>query len=493
MFIYILGLFFPLIAVLFESYPRFINRKVGVDIWTHLLYLKEYHKQKGIPKKIENGFLVSGRYDYPPVFIFILSKFPFHLVENYEFLFSPFFDAIHLIIIYFFVFMITGNIFIALTTQILYILTPIIVIENSSATPRSLGYTLLTIVLLLLFAYIQFSIIWCLIFACILGSFIFLSHRFTTQGFLFFAIFFTLYDNNITYLVAFLISGIIAIIISRGFYLTVLQGHMGNLKFWYNNIQYRFAHQVKGNFKEYKTKDFIFVIYNQCLKFPPFVLSITNPWTLPVFFIVLNKYPQNFLYQHLLWWSLFAYLLSLFTIWIPQLRFLGEGQRYLELSVFPTVFLSANLLFDSITTKDSFMIMFIYGILAFGAFIAIIIIQSKAIIKEKLRTITPDMLKIFNYLKSLEKKPNLLCIPHQITTNTIYHTDCPVFVNADYTNIEKISEVYPYFRLPIAEIMKKYKLDMIFLNEDYAKIEDLKLKNYKLIKRVNEFCLIILK
>lgn len=118
-------LFFPILAFLFEAYPRFLNRKFGVDVWTHLLYLQEYHKQGGVPKKIENGFLVPGIYDYPPAFIYILAKFPFRLVEQYEFLFSPFFDAIHLLIIYFLVFQITGDIRIALVTQALYTLTPI--------------------------------------------------------------------------------------------------------------------------------------------------------------------------------------------------------------------------------------------------------------------------------------------------------------------------------------------------------------------------------
>jgi hypothetical protein len=86
-----LGFIVPVFAFFFESYPRFFNRKFGVDIWTHLLYLKEYHRQKGIPKKIDKGFLVPGEYDYPPVFITILSKFPIKLVENYEFFFSPIF------------------------------------------------------------------------------------------------------------------------------------------------------------------------------------------------------------------------------------------------------------------------------------------------------------------------------------------------------------------------------------------------------------------
>ena len=86
--IILISVIVPVIAFFFESYPRFFNRKFGVDIWTHLLYLKEYHKQKGVPKVIDKGFLVPGEYDYPPVFITILSKFPIKLVEKYEFFFS---------------------------------------------------------------------------------------------------------------------------------------------------------------------------------------------------------------------------------------------------------------------------------------------------------------------------------------------------------------------------------------------------------------------
>src|SRR3972149_9032282 len=184
--IFLLSIPLALIAFILESYPRFINREYGVDIWTHLLYLKEYQKQKGIPERIENGFLVPGEYDYPPVFIWILSKFPFKLVEKYEFLFSPFFDFIHLIIIFGIVYILTSNIFLALLTQLLYILTPIIILENSSATPRSLGYTLFTILMISIIFFHQTSNIYLLIISITSGVLIFLSHRFTTQAFLFF-------------------------------------------------------------------------------------------------------------------------------------------------------------------------------------------------------------------------------------------------------------------------------------------------------------------
>lgn len=488
--IHLLSFIFPVIAFIFEAYPRFINRKFGVDVWTHLLYLKEYHRQKGIPKKIENGFLVPGVYDYPPAFIYILSKFPFNLVEKYEFLFSPFFDAVHLLVIYFFAFQITGNMWIAIFTQLLYTLTPIVVIENSSATPRSLGYTLFSLVFMSMFSYIHFGVIWYLLLAILLGAIIFLSHRFTTQGFLFFSIFFSFYFQNTIYIIVFLSSFILAIIISRGFYLRVLRGHLGNLVFWKNNIKYRFFHQIKGDSKKHINKDFVFRVYNQFLKFPPFVLTITNPWTLPLFYFAIYSYPVNNLFQYLFLWAIFAYVLALITIWVPWLRFLGEGQRYLELAAFPTSFTAAKLLINLTETSLYPSALLLYLIIAIGAVITILVIQRKAIIKDKLRTLTPELQQMFSYLKSLENKPRLLCIPHQITTNTIYNSNTPVFVNADYSSIGKISEVYPFIKKPINQIMEKYKLDLILINEEYAAIKDLKLKQYKIIKKFNNIALI---
>lgn len=136
------------------------------------------------------------------------------------------------------------------------------------------------------------------------------------------------------------------------------------------------------------------------------------------------------------------------------------------------------------------LVIFLYCLFGIAALITILVIQYKAIIKDTMRTLTPSMKQMFEYIKVLDKKPRLLCIPHQITTSTIYHTGCPVFVNADYTHIHKIKDVYPFIEKPIKEIMRKYELDMILLNESYASIEDLKIDEYKIIKKIDNFVLI---
>lgn len=488
--IFLFSIPLAIIAFILESYPRFINREYGVDIWTHLLYLKEYHKQNGVPKRIENGFLVAGEYDYPPAFIWILSKFPYKLVEKYEFLFSPFFDFIHLIIIFSVVYILTSNIYIAVITQALYILTPIIIIENSSATPRSLGYTLFTVLMMSIIFFYQEPRLIFLIPAIISGSIIFLTHRFTTQGFLFFAIIFGLIEKSLIFPLIFAVSFLIAVLVSKGFYLKVLQGHIGNLKFWKKNIDFRFAHQVKGNINTLENRDFIFRIYNRFLQFPPFVLEITSPWVLFVLYIFALEFPTNSIFVLMTVWVVVSYVLALATIWVPSTRFLGEGQRYLELSAFPAALLASNFLFSKMNSPHGLPLAIFYSIIGVLALVTIIVIQRKAIINEKLRSLTPSMKKMFAYLRSLKYKPKLLCIPHQITTSTIYHTGCPVFVNASYATIDKISDVYPYIKKPVRVIMKEHGLDMILLNQEYAAINDLKLERYKIVKKIDNFFLI---
>ena len=489
---FLISLAVPFLTGFFEIYPRILNPKVGVDIWTHLLFLKEYHRRGGIPKEIgrKQGFLIEGEYDYPPVFIWILSKFPFNSVKKYNFIFSPFFDMLHLIFIFFVVYFLTGSIFISVLSQILYSLTPIIILENSTATPRSLGYTLFSIFLMSVFIFTEYNFFFFLLIALIAGSLIFLSHRFTTQAFLFYAVFFSILEQNPIYIFIFIFSLGAALLLSGGFYFKVLKGHFGNLFFWWKNINFRFMHQVGRINRTRKNEDIILKLYQYLMKFPPFVITITNPWTLSIFYFSLFSFPENPIIIKILWWVVFSYFLALATSLIPFARFLGESQRYLEISAFPAAFLSALLLNEVKNTEIGIYFQILYFLAGLSAFITIIVIQKKAIINDKLRTITPDMEKMFVYLKSLKKKPKLVCIPHQITTNIIYHTGCPVFVNASYFNIIKISEIYPFVRKPLREIIRKYKIDLLLLNEDYAEIKDLKIADYEEVKKIGSFVLL---
>jgi hypothetical protein len=191
-------------------------------------------------------------------------------------------------------------------------------------------------------------------------------------------------------------------------------------------------------------------------------------------------------------WVMISYVLSLLTLWIKPLRFLGEGQRYLELSAFPSAYLAMQYLFSTARTPFG-IVGLVYAVTGFSCVLTILVIQQKGIVKDTLRTYTKDMEAMFAYIRTVKPKPRLFCIPHQITTNTIYHTGCDVLVNADYRSIEKISDIYPFLKIPVKDVMKKYGLTMILLNTEYASIGDLHLRQYVLLYQVGSYVLLKLK
>ena len=149
---YLFSLIFPLISYLLQTYPRFFNKYFGVDVWTRLLEVRIIRKNHfRIPARpIKKGFIFEGYFDYPPVFILLLSLLGTKNLEKYQGLIAPFFDALLNIFVFFVAIQLTGNLYIALISQLIYTLTPIVAIENSSLVPRSIGYLLFSISFLIM-------------------------------------------------------------------------------------------------------------------------------------------------------------------------------------------------------------------------------------------------------------------------------------------------------------------------------------------------------
>ena len=119
---------------------------------------------------------------------------------------SPFFDFLQNILVFYIAFLLTNNISVALLAQAMYSVIPIIPIENSYLTPRSLGYLNFTLAFFPIFMYhINHNPVFLLIslfFTCTL----FLTHRFALQSFIIISIFFSFVDRSVIYLVNILLT-----------------------------------------------------------------------------------------------------------------------------------------------------------------------------------------------------------------------------------------------------------------------------------------------
>ena len=495
---YLLSLIFPILSFVLQTYPRFFNKYFGVDVWTRLLeveHVKRAHHK--IPGEIKKGFIIEGTFDYPIIFPWIFSFFPKKFLLNIQGIVSPFFDFLQNILVFYIAFFLTNNIIIALLAQAMYSVIPIIPVENSYLTPRSLGYFNFTLAFFPIFMYhinhnpLLLAI--SLFFTCIL----FLTHRFALQSLLIISIFFSFVDWSFIYFANIIVAFVIVMIITRGFYLRVAKGHLYNIYFWVINYRHRFSHQIYA-LKPKKDIDWVGKTYSLLSLFSPIFVFAMNIWALSgviylyLYFQNLPNFPSSTILFKMSLWIIFFYVFGAIVLKVKRLIPIGEGQRYMEMSSVPSVILSSILFFYFIKQFELIAIACLIFLLS-SNFMLILFIQIKGIISDKNRSLTHDLRGAYKFINSLKGTPRIICIPHQITTMTVYNTKANVLVNADNPGLMQIQEIYPILKKPIPFLQKKYSLDYLLLRESYAKLSDLHLNRPKIAFRSGDTLLIKLK
>lgn len=497
---YLLSLIFPILSFILQTYPRFFNKYFGVDVWTRLLEIEHVKRARHkIPGKIKKGFIIEGTFDYPIIFPWIFSFFPKKFLLNIQGLVSPFFDILQNILVFYIAFSLTGDVAVSLLAQAMYSVIPIIPIENSYLTPRSMGYFNFTLAFFPIFMFHvnhdPLLLLVSLFFTCTL----FLTHRFALQSFLIISIFFSLVDRSFIYFANIIVAFAIVMILTRGFYLRVAKGHLFNIYFWVVNYRHRFSHQIYA-LKPRRKIDWVRRVYSLLSLLSPIFMFAMNIWAFSAVIYLTNftnlidltNFPSNPIFFKMSLWIIFFYIFGAIVLKIKRLIPIGEGQRYMEMSSVPSVIL-ASILFFYFFERYTIISIIALGLLLLGNLVLILFIQIKGVIADKNRSLTGDLQNAYLFINKLKGRPRILCIPHQITTMTVYNTKADVLVNADNPGLMKIQEVYPVLKASIPFLQKKYALDYLLLRESYAKLSDLKVPKSKVIYRSGDVLVVNIK
>lgn len=494
----LISLIFPAVGFILQTYTRIFNQKFGVDVWTRLLETDHVRKAgHKIPGKIGGQFIIEGYFDYPPIFPFILSFLNKKTLEKYQGLIAPFFDSLNNLLVFWAAFHFTQNLGISLFAQAVYTISPVMSLENSSLTPRSLGYLNFNLAFLSSILFVDTGNVLFLVSSLIFTTLIFLSHRFAMQSLFFVSLFLLFYNRNWFYIAIFLTGFCLAVLITKGYYLRVLKGHLYNIYFWIPNRYFRFAHQIRGIEKWSGKKDFVELVYIMLSKFAPLSMVGTNLWvTAPLFILLYKLIPLSFIQLSIpgfiyffTLWVVFFYSLGIPILMTAYLRCIGEGYRYLEMAALPASIVASWLFFSLVSSQYSLITVLVYAALFCINFGLILYVHYK-IINDRNRSVTPEMAGAFKFLNRQKKIFRVLCIPHQNTTNVLYHTKHQVFVNADNKGLREIEPVYPVIKWPLIDTIKKYNLNLIFLKESFAKTKELRLRRYKEVFRSGDIVLL---
>lgn len=497
--IYLIGILVPLLSFFLQIWPRFKNKYFGVDPWHHLLVTEYIRKHKKLPVSLAEHYVVPGTYSYPPVLFLFLSLLPKKITDEYNYIFSPIFDALHNYMIFLAAFLLSGNLMAALSAQIIAALTPVTVLEASILNARVLSYLFLSasFFCLLLFS-VNGNFLWLAIAASVLAL-LFFTHKFGIQAYAFLVIIFSLVERNILYIGFFVGVYILVIIFGGKRYRLIFKEHKDAIFYWYKHRNERFYHQFKKTDKDVKKRQFVDRMFLISQKLPFFSIFAETPWMIAFFGIMIvsffNLYPlvstiSPIMFNKLALWVISLTLIGLLVLSIKRLRCIGEGYRYIEYVIFPMSIMIGSYIPFLYSKFTNIFIPIATATLAV-LLLGILFLQKKVILQDRNRTITKEKWEVIKYLnKNVGKKLRLGIFPLQEGDAFLYFTNGKVLTADSLELLEILSDMYPVVTKKMDDFVKKYGLNYIFFDTKYVTLKELGIKKYKIVLDLNGFMLL---
>lgn len=483
------GVFLSILAFFLRVRPRIFQKRFGIDSWYYLLYAQEFRKQKRLPVILPYYLLDIPEQQYPPGLPIALSMFPQKFLENHHWAVAAFIDTVQMAALYFTTYALTSNLLTASLAALFYATSPILVTQNSNLNSRSSGAFVLSLNMLLLHGFALSSNFIYLILVILSGVVLLHTHKLATQQMSLILLGLAVFYLNMIYL--FILAGIYlsAFVLSEGYYLKILKGHIEILRFWRRNLPYLGAHQVYESplyFNADKAK-----IKKGCggIAINKFWINMAKLqfvlifWAIAVYAFVFRGKADSSEIFFLAWFFINIFCITTITYFKP-VKFLGEGQRYFTYGIFPASFLLAK--FSSFHTFKTVLI--ITAILIVNTLLIMKIHSEQK--KNILAAISDDLLEIVKYIRGLPKD-GIMCLPFSYCEYIAYFCRKKTLWGAHGGGYVKLQDFFPILLKPIEYFVQTYGISYCLLNEKYVSIEDLNLSvKYKVIKAIHQYKLI---
>lgn len=475
-----------LISFGLQIWPRIKNRYFGIDTWRFALLADYIRKNKRLPDAIPEKYIIPGSVDNPPLLPLILSIFKKEWLDRNQGFISPAFDVLHSLTVFGMGYVATGNPIGGYIAQIIYALTPVVPLEASNLSLRTLSSLIFTWAMLAVISYAISPDPFHLVIAIAMIILLSYTHRMSVQVLFFAAIGFTIIEKNPAYLEMFLIGIAAAIFLFKGQYLKYLRGQLLMISFWMYNIQNRLAHQVRGNpSKKKKHTDFVRRIEYLIWKIPVFPFIAVNPWILYIFWALLVGFSSATVGGNDIWLSaMFKWSLVLFGLGIlfnlKYLRFLGEGQRYLEYGVSAVSVVASSVILKSYAISASgFLSLAIPWILGIGCLGVIIFFQKRVVVDNPDKSITPALWAVIDFLNKYDKEVRIACIPHGLADAMAYFLENgKVLLSDNSIGVWELQDFWPLIKKPLKEIADKYNLNYFLISTNYVGLDEVKISGF---------------
>lgn len=480
--VFFLGVLIFLVTFYIRVRPRISQRDFGIDSWYFLLYADELRKQKRIPVKLP-FFLMESTEDqyYPPALPVLLSFFSKGFLEKYHWAISACIDAGQAVFLYGISYVLTRGLGLSVLASMVYAVSPILVTQNSNLNSRSLGSFVMTLTVLGTYGYYSTSKPCFLILAILAGAMLLHTHKLASQQLLFLMMGLSVCYFNSIFAIIFICIFLAAVILSKGYYLKIIKGQIGVLKFWKKNLPFLGVHQV---YCSPHYEDINKARSNSGCG----GMAASKIWFNLTKFQFIFLVALVFLYAFkdravlkdsdifFLSWFLIVFLTVTAITYLPSLRFIGEGYRYFTYGVFPAAFLLPRLIFGYGSSQSA-------GGICLVVFLVIsLLLVNKIHYEQKsniLAFVGDDLRAIMEYIRCLPRD-NIMSFPISHCEHIAYFCRKRVLWGGHGSGFDTLLQpFFPVLREPVEYFIDRYNISYCLLNQDYVSIEDLRLPSGK--------------
>jgi len=460
-------------AIFLRLLPRLLSgTNIGADHWFWNLYIETYRNNRIFPPIISE-YLLDEKQWYPPLFPLLISKLPKPIFDRLNFIIAILIDILRMMLMMTLLWIFNKDIQIICIAGIIYGLTPMLISYNMQLNPRGLGALFLDLLIVLIMIINQKSgPLWLWAIVSLLSGLILLTHKMTTQIFWFLCIAAGILLKEWIYFALIPTSMLIALIISKGFYINVLRAHWDIVTFWNRNWRKLQAHPIKespiygepgyetpGKFHKKGIKGVLRHL---------FYLWGFNPslWVLLFFCLLLliiskNSHISNFDYW-LLGWTFCITLFALATTFLPVLKCLGGGYLYLYNAAFPSAIL-ITLILEINKSYSVFVFIFVVSLIAN---LSVIISYYFKTSKRNTQSKDLEFDSAIEYLKNALPGV-IMCLPFTFCDVIAYKTRKTVLFGAHGFGFKLLEPIFPVLLLPFSEIYKRYNVIYLLTIDSY--------------------------
>ena len=448
----------------------------GVDTWYYLAYADAVRRRPGLDVRLPQYLLQDLRQSYPPLFPSLLALLPGGFLRRRFWSVAPAIDCLHLLLLSWLAYRITGSLGVSAFTGSLYAFNPQMVSETRSLNGRSLGALLHSLSVLFLLRYTFGGSVWpwlplCLVF----GAALFLSAATAGAAYGFVCAVLSAVDRDPRYLMVAAGALALATLLSGGHYLRVVRNYLQAVAYWRRN-RHRFgAHPVRqspvygepgsgpaaagqrpGFFGESAVRQLLRLLGEN-----PFIVALplapfgTFPWG-----------------PRLFWWAISLAGLSVAATLLPPLRFLGPGRGYMKTAVLPTAYTLAAGIGNLGGLHRPVGVVTLLALLASVAAIAFFYRYMRSRPREQ-TAFLPEGLELA--VSRLTEAPpgGFFCLPTVYADYACYQSGHPVLWGGHCGDLRRLEAIAPVITRPLPELFREHGVRYVLLETSYTSIAEL--------------------